>query len=76
MVRNDYALAAAAKHDKAIAEAWRHSPLIDELVDNAKLVKKGLASTQFAERLHERIARETDGPEAAAAIWDAALHGD
>ncbi len=72
MADNEHAFAAAAKHDTAVAPAYSHASLIDELIGSAKLVKNGLASQQFADQLRERIARDTDGPEAAAAIWDAA----
>ena len=34
---------------------------IDELIQDIGLVKRKLASEQFADRLHERLLRETDG---------------
>ncbi len=69
---NEHAIAALAKKDARVAAAWEHSLTIDDLIGSAKVVLNGLASKQFEAELRKRIARETKGPSAAEAIWQAA----
>jgi hypothetical protein len=69
---NEHGIAALAKTDKSVADAWEHSGLIDDLIGGAKLVMSGMTAPQFETELRQRIVRETDGPEAIEAIWNAA----
>ena len=68
---DEHAISSLARNDADVAEAWQKSLLIDDLIGSAKLVKDGLASQSFAAELRNRLARETDGPDAVAAIWNA-----
>lgn len=68
---DEHGIANLASQDAEAAEAWEHSAMIDDLIGSAKIVKNGRASQFFISKLNERLAEETDGPEAIKAIWDA-----
>ena len=69
---NEHAIADLARRDAEVAKAWEQSMLIDDLIGDASLVKRGLASESFAVAFRQRLAQHVEGPEAEKAIWDAA----
>jgi hypothetical protein len=69
---NEHALASASKRDPLLARAWKHSALIDDLLQDAHLVKSGKASSSFESEFRQRLAQKVEGPEVADLIWNAA----
>lgn len=69
---NEHGLASASKHDPLLAEAWKHSALIDDLLQDAHIVKNGMASSSYESNFRQRLAENVEGPEVADLIWNAA----